>query len=230
MLSLAVTTQRLQLVSGGRCQDAQFRRGMQLQQFAQRYAFEGTEAPGMLVVKELLGFLRRKTLDHTPIILRAALYVKDTGGTPPLQGKTHELEVVAGFGFGELEVGDAVAEELLLGKLLGEDDLGRDEEGGLAGCVGNGDFDEGAFVVALAAFEAQAAAGYILAGGDVVAALGMADAGGVTDLDARVLAAIDAGCIRLGRRRQGENGTEALHDKVGAGGINRGLRRRGCLR
>jgi len=49
--------------------------------------------------------------------------------------------MVAGFGFGELEVGDAVAEELLLGKLLGEDDLGGDEEGVLAGCIGNGDFD-----------------------------------------------------------------------------------------
>src|ERR1700694_1731708 len=81
-----------------------------------------------------------------------------------------ELEVVAGFGFGELEVGDAVAEELLLGKFLEENDLGGDEDGGLAGSVGNGDFDEGAVVVALAAFEAQSAARYVLAGDDVVAA------------------------------------------------------------
>src|SRR6267142_1465998 len=107
------------------------------------------------------------------------------------------LEVVAGFGFGELEIGDAVAEELLLGKLLGEDDLSGDEEGGLAGQVGNGDFDEGAVVIALGAFEAEAAARHVLAGDDVVAALGMADASGIADLDAGVLAAIDAGDIRL---------------------------------
>ena len=105
--------------------------------------------------------------------------------------------MVAGFGFGELEVGDSVAEELLLGKLLGEDDLGGDEEGGLARYIGNGDFDEGAVVVALAAFEAEAAARHVLAGDDVVAALGMADASGIADLDAGVLAAIDLGYIRL---------------------------------
>ena len=133
--------------------------------------------------------------------------------------------------FGELDVGDAVAEELLLGKLLGEDDLGGDEEGGLAGFVGNGDIDEGAVVVALAAFEAEAAARHVFAGDDVVAALGMADASGVADFNARVLAAIDTGRIRLGRgRRHGENGTEALHDKLGAGGVNRGLRRSRGLR
>jgi len=131
--------------------------------------------------------------------------------------------VVAGFGFGELEVGDSVAEELLLGELLGEDDLGGDEERGLARRVGNGDFDEGAVVVALAAFEAEAAARHVLAGDDVVAALGMADTSGVADLDARVLAAIDAGHIRrgrLGRGRQGCDCAEPLHDKFGAGGIN----------
>jgi len=128
--------------------------------------------------------------------------------------------MVAGFGFGELEVGDAVAEELLLGEFLGEDDRGGDEEGVPAWYVGNGDFDEGAVVVALAAFEAEAAARHVFAGDDVVAALGMADAGGVADLHARVLAAIDLGHIRLRRGRHGENGPEALHDKFGAGGIN----------
>lgn len=93
--------------------------------------------------------------------------------------------MAAGFGFGELEVGDAVAEKLLLGEFLEEDDLGGDEDGGMAGNVGNGDFDEGAVVVALAAFEAQAAARHVLAGDDVVAAVGMADAGGVADFDGR---------------------------------------------
>ena len=135
------------------------------------------------------------------------------------------LEGVAGFGFGELEIGNAVAEELLLGEFLEEDDLGGDEEGGLAGRVGNGDFDEGAVVVALGAFEAEAAARHVFACDDVVAALGMADASGVADFDARVLAAIDLGHIRLGRGRQGCDRPEALHDKFGDGGINRGLER-----
>ena len=65
-------------------------------------------------------------------------------------GQTRGLEVVGGFA--ELEVGDTVAEELLLGEFLEEDDLGGDEEGGLAGCIGNGDFDERAVVVTFAAF------------------------------------------------------------------------------
>jgi len=80
MLSLPVTTQRLQLVSRWRRQYAQFRRGVQLQQFAQRHALEGTEAPGMLVLKQFLGFLRRKTQNHTLRIQRVALYVNGMPG------------------------------------------------------------------------------------------------------------------------------------------------------
>ena len=92
---------------------------------------------------------------------------------------------------------DAVAEELLLGEFLDEDDLAGDDDGGLAFFVGDGDVDEGLSVIVGAAFEAEAAAGHVLAGDDVVAALGMADAGGVADFDAGVLAAIDLGDIRL---------------------------------
>jgi len=65
MLSLPVTAQGLQLVSRRRCQDAQFRRGMQLQKLPQRHTLKRTEAPGMLKVEELLGFLRREALNHT---------------------------------------------------------------------------------------------------------------------------------------------------------------------
>jgi hypothetical protein len=65
MLSFPIAAQRLQLVPGRRCQDAQFRCGMQLQQLAQRDTLEGPEAPGMLIVKKLLGFLRREALNHT---------------------------------------------------------------------------------------------------------------------------------------------------------------------
>ena len=122
--------------------------------------------------------------------------------------KAEGLEVVAGFG--ELEVGDAVAEELLLGEFLDEDDLGGDEDGGLAGCVGNGDFDESAIVVTLVALEAEAAAGHVFADDDVIAALRVADASGIVDLDARVLAAIDAGRFLLLRGRHGEDGHTRL--------------------
>jgi hypothetical protein len=55
----------------------QFRGGMQLQKLPQRHALEGTEAPGVLIVEELLRFLRRKALNHTQTILRMALYVND---------------------------------------------------------------------------------------------------------------------------------------------------------
>ncbi len=87
---------------------------------------------------------------------------------------------------------DAVAEEALLGELFGEDDLGGDEDGGLAGLIGDGDVDEGLGVIAFGALEAETALGHVLAGDDVFAALGMAYAGGVADFDARMLAAIGA--------------------------------------
>jgi len=130
---------------------------------------------------------------------------------------------------------DAAAEEALFGEFLDEDDLSGDENGGLAGLVGNGDFDEGLNVILMAALEAQAAFGHVLALDDVVfLKTGAADAGGVADFDARVLAAIDArsgGCF-VNRRRNGKDGRRRLPlrlpsklpDKVGAGGVNSGWR------
>ena len=125
---------------------------------------------------------------------------------------------------------DAAAEEGLFGERFDEDDPGGDEDGGLAGLVGDGDFDEGLGVVPLAALEAQAAFGHVLAGYDFVSALGMTDAGGVADLNARVLAAIDArdGGFFGNRGRHGENGGLRLPDRVpdraGAGEKEGGLR------
>ena len=121
---------------------------------------------------------------------------------------------------------DAAAEEALLGEFFDEDDLGGDENGGLAGNVGNGDFDEGLHIVLLAALEAHAAFGHVLAGDDVIAALGMADAGGVVDLNAGVLAAIGArsGGFFVNRGRHGEDGRLRLADRAGAGGVSSGLR------
>ena len=126
---------------------------------------------------------------------------------------------------------DAVAEEALLGELLDEDDLGGDEDGGLALLVGDGDIDEGLGVIVFGAFEAQAALGHVLALDDVIAALGMADAGGVSDFDARVFAAIDArrGGFFLSGRRDGEDGARFI-SRLSARGASTGLRRRRDLR
>jgi hypothetical protein len=64
VLSFSVAAQSLQLIAGRRSQNAHFRRGMQLQQLPQRNALEGSKSPRMLVVKKLLGFLRREALNH----------------------------------------------------------------------------------------------------------------------------------------------------------------------
>src|SRR6266403_1091661 len=100
------------------------------------------------------------------------------------------LEIVAGPG--GFEVLDAVAEEALLGEFFDEDDLAGDEDGGLSFLVRDGDFDEGLDVILFGAFEAQAALGHVLTGDDVFATIGMTDASGVADFDARMFAAIDA--------------------------------------
>ena len=127
---------------------------------------------------------------------------------------------------------DAAAEEALLGELFGEDDLGGDENGGLAGLVRHGDFDERLGVIPLAALETQAALGHVLALDNVIGAPGNANAGGVVDFDARMLAAIDArrGGFFAGERRRCEGSslrfalgiTAKLHwripGKVGARG------------
>jgi hypothetical protein len=76
MLSLPVSAQCLQLISGRRRQHPQFCCGVQLQEFPERHPLEGTKPPRMLVVKEFLGLRARKTLNHTPSIPRYTLYAK----------------------------------------------------------------------------------------------------------------------------------------------------------
>ena len=135
-----------------------------------------------------------------------------------------------GAGLGGLEVLDAAAEEALLGEFLGEDDLGGNEDGRLAGLVGDGDLDEGLGVIPLAALETQAALGHVLALDDVIAAPGMADAGRVGDLDAGMLAAIGAwrGGLFASRRSHGEDGSlrlcRKLASRLRAKGVNSGWR------
>src|SRR5260370_31195152 len=124
-----------------------------------------------------------------------------------------ESEGVAGLdGF---KVLDSVAEELLLGKLFNEDDLGGHEDRRLAGLIGHGDFDERLRVVLSAAFEAQAALGHVLAKDYVITLLGMANASGVCDFDARMLAPLSPGAGRFLRSRQSQDGAALLLARIG---------------
>src|SRR5216684_8002537 len=163
-----------------------------------------------------------------------SVYAEEWGAANREIGVPGGLEIVAGPG--GFDVLDAAAEEALFGEFFDEDDLGGDENGGLAGLVGNGDFDEGPGVIVFAALEAQAALGHVLAEDDVVSALLIANAGGVADFDAGVFAAIDAlrgGFLLIGRRH-GEDGRLRLADMVtgwvGAGGVSSGLRGARVLR
>ncbi len=76
VLPFAVSSQRLQLISRRRGQDAQFRRGMKLEEFPQGDAFDGAEAPAVMIMEKVLRLLRAKAPNHTPSILRDTLYVK----------------------------------------------------------------------------------------------------------------------------------------------------------
>src|SRR5260370_16635898 len=78
MLPLPVAAQGFQLIPRRRCQNTQSRAGMQLQQLPQLHTLKCTEAPPMLVVKEVLGFLRSKTPIHTQTLLHMTLYVNNT--------------------------------------------------------------------------------------------------------------------------------------------------------
>ena len=76
VLTLPIAPQGFQLIPRWGCQHPQFRRGVQLQKFSQRDPLECPEAPRVLVVKKLFGFLRSKALNHSQSIERITLYVK----------------------------------------------------------------------------------------------------------------------------------------------------------
>lgn len=76
VLSLAISLERFQLIARRRSQDSQFGSGVKLEQFTQRHAFNGAEAPAVVIVKKVFRLLRGEALDHTPRILRGTLYVK----------------------------------------------------------------------------------------------------------------------------------------------------------
>ena len=77
VLPFPIASQCFQLISRWRSQNAQLRRSVKLEQFPQGDPLDGTKAPGVVIVKKLLSFLRAKALNHTQRILRHALYVKE---------------------------------------------------------------------------------------------------------------------------------------------------------
>ena len=107
-----------------------------------------------------------------------------------------------------LEESHAVAEEILFGKLLGEDNLGGNEDRELAGTVWRRDFNESFLVIPCPSLEAQASTGDVFALHQFILAVGMAHQGDVIDFDPRILTAIhlrNIGYVR--RRRHGQNGS-----------------------
>ncbi len=64
ILTVPISSQRLQSIPGKRSQDSQFSRGVELKQFAQRGSFDGLEPLAVMVVKKLLDLPRGKTEDH----------------------------------------------------------------------------------------------------------------------------------------------------------------------
>jgi len=60
-------------------------------------------------------------------------------------------------------VGDAVSEEVEAGKFFDADDAGADENGGLAGIIGDGNFDSRVRFVTMAAAKTEAAFGNVVA-------------------------------------------------------------------
>ena len=76
VLPFPIASQCFQLISRRRSQNAQLRRCMKLEQFPQGDPLDGTEPPAVVIMKELLSFLRAKALNHPHRILRHALYVK----------------------------------------------------------------------------------------------------------------------------------------------------------
>ena len=88
-------------------------------------------------------------------------------------------------------VGDAVPEEVEAGKFFDADDACADEDGGLAGVIGDGDFDARVCFVTMAAAKTQAAFGNVVALDDVFAGGTEADAGHEVDAGADVATQIE---------------------------------------
>ena len=88
-------------------------------------------------------------------------------------------------------VGDAVSEEVEAGKFFDADDACADEDGGLAGVIGDGDFDGRICFVTMAAAKTEAAFGNVVAFDDVFTGWIEPDAGDEVDASADVATQIE---------------------------------------
>src|SRR5438034_9582538 len=88
-------------------------------------------------------------------------------------------------------VGDAVSEEVDAGKFFDADDACADEDGGLAGVIGDGDFDGRVLFVTMAAAKREAAFGNVVALDDVFAGGIEPNAGDEIDASADVATQIE---------------------------------------
>ena len=91
VLPSPIASQCFQLISRRRSQNAQLRRSVKLEQFPQCNTLNGREPPAVVIVKELLSFLRTKALNHTHRILRHALYVKQQMPMSVVWSKVRQL-------------------------------------------------------------------------------------------------------------------------------------------
>lgn len=76
VLPFPVSSKRFQLIPRRRSQNPQFRSCVELEQLPQRDALDGAKTLAVMILKEFLGVPRAKAPNHTPRILRYALYVK----------------------------------------------------------------------------------------------------------------------------------------------------------
>ena len=76
VLPFPVSSKRFQPIPRRRSQNPQFRSCVELEQPPQGDALDGAKTLTVMILKEFLGVPRAKALNHTPRILRSALYVK----------------------------------------------------------------------------------------------------------------------------------------------------------
>lgn len=76
VLSFLVSSKRFQLIPRRRSQNPQSRSCVELEQLPQGDALDGAKTLAVMILKEFLGVARAEALNHTPRMLRSALYVK----------------------------------------------------------------------------------------------------------------------------------------------------------
>jgi len=114
-------------------------------------------------------------------------------------------------------VADAVSEKAKAGKFFDADDAGADEDGGLAGVIGDGDFDGRVCFVTMAAAKTEAAFGNVVALDDVFAGGTEPDAGDEVDASADVATQIEFAASGEFGLQRGVRGSRGFFDGDGGG-------------